>query len=257
MRIRSPGYPSINLQQAIDMVEKIFLASRQNAIDREAAAKDIGYSGLTGQSAKMLADLAHFGLIEKAGKGGLRVTDAAVRIIHPRSAAERMATLNEAAYSPALYSAIQKQWPDGFVSENALRGYLMRAGFSSAAVAPALSSFFETYRFLQQEGATESHGQAPVHAQNGPPELGRAATVSPDLSHEQPALMGPHAPQSWGGSGVRVMAGERVVFVDEVGQNYLKLIAAGEPDETMLEALEDYVKRQKKRLASAQQKQAN
>jgi hypothetical protein len=29
----------------------------------------------------------------------------------------------------------------------------------------------------------------------------------------------------------------------------LKLVASGEVDETMLEALEDYVKRQKKRLA--------
>jgi hypothetical protein len=32
-------------------------------------------------------------------------------------------------------------------------------------------------------------------------------------------------------------------------QNYLKLVASGEVDETMLEALEDYVKRQKKGLA--------
>ena len=29
-------------------------------------------------------------------------------------------------------------------------------------------------------------------------------------------------------------------------QNYLKLVASGEVDETMLEALEDYVKRQKR-----------
>ena len=52
------------------------------------------------------------------------------------------------------------------------------------------------------------------------------------------------------------MNGERIVFVDESGPGrYLKLIANGEPDETMLEALEDYVKRQKKRLSAAQPKQ--
>jgi hypothetical protein len=46
------------------------------------------------------------------------------------------------------------------------------------------------------------------------------------------------------------MDGERVVFTEESNpQNYLKLVASGEVDETMLEALEDYVKRQKKRLA--------
>jgi len=46
---------------------------------------------------------------------------------------------------------------------------------------------------------------------------------------------------------VNLMAGERIVFTEESNpQNYLKLVASGEVDETMLEALEDYVKRQKK-----------
>jgi hypothetical protein len=45
------------------------------------------------------------------------------------------------------------------------------------------------------------------------------------------------------------MDGERIVFTEESNpHNYLKLIASGDVDGTMLEALEDYVKRQKKRL---------
>ena len=48
---------------------------------------------------------------------------------------------------------------------------------------------------------------------------------------------------------VKLMDGERVVFTEESNpSNYLKLVASGDVDETMLEALEDYVKRQKKRL---------
>lgn len=51
---------------------------------------------------------------------------------------------------------------------------------------------------------------------------------------------------------VKLMEGERVAFTEEgtPGQ-YLKLIASGEIDDTLLEALEDYVKRQRKRLAAA------
>ena len=53
------------------------------------------------------------------------------------------------------------------------------------------------------------------------------------------------------------MEGERVVFTEETNpQNYLKLIASGEVDETMLDALEDYVKRQKKRLGLPIKKEA-
>jgi hypothetical protein len=39
-------------------------------------------------------------------------------------------------------------------------------------------------------------------------------------------------------------------------QNYLKLIASGDVDETMLDAIEDYVKRQKKRLGLPAKKEA-
>jgi hypothetical protein len=46
-----------------------------------------------------------------------------------------------------------------------------------------------------------------------------------------------------------MMDGERVVFTVETNpQNYLKLVVGGEVDGTMCEALEDYVKRQKRRL---------
>ena len=250
MRIRSPGYPSVNLSQALEMTDKIFRMSRQNVLDREAAAKDIGYSGLTGQSAKMLADLSHFGLIEKAGKGGLRVTDLAVQALHPRSPTERVNALNTAGYYPALYNQIRNQWPDGFVSENALRGYLMREGFSSSAVAPALSSFFETYRFLQQEAATESHGPPHSSAHDGDAAVNElAAAEAPPVAEGASASIGDASRQRIKVSGVSLMEGERVVFVEEGGPaSYLKLVASGELDETMIEALEDYIKRQKKRL---------
>ena len=43
--------------------------------------------------------------------------------------------------------------------------------------------------------------------------------------------------------------GERVVFTEESDpQNYVKLIASGAVDDSLLEALDDFVKRQRKRL---------
>lgn len=45
------------------------------------------------------------------------------------------------------------------------------------------------------------------------------------------------------------MEAERVVFTEEWQPNqYLKLIASGDFDATLLEALEDFVRRQRKRL---------
>jgi hypothetical protein len=66
------------------------------------------------------------------------------------------------------------------------------------------------------------------------------------LGVSPPANPPPHVPQGK----VKLMDGERVVFTEESNpQNYLKLIASGDVDGTMLEALEDYVKRQKSALA--------
>lgn len=49
------------------------------------------------------------------------------------------------------------------------------------------------------------------------------------------------------------MESERIAFTEEAqpGQ-YLKLVASGPLDDSMLEALEDFVKRQRKRLAAPQ-----
>ncbi len=48
------------------------------------------------------------------------------------------------------------------------------------------------------------------------------------------------------------MEGERVVFAEETGAaQYLKLVASGDLDDSLLEALEDYIKRQRRRLEAA------
>jgi len=246
-RIRSPGYPGIPLSKAIDIVGRLHSKVRTNILDREAAVKDMGYSGLTGQSAKILSDLSHFNLVEKAGKGGVRVTELAARVLHPHNTAERVAALQEAAYSPELFAQFKANWPDGFVTENVLRTWLMRSGFSSVSIHPIIRSYMETYAFLQQENAIESY-DGPNHMALNPAERANA-----DVGIQLPAIRPEpiHTVEAPLSSGVRTMSGERVVFVEESGPDqYLKLVAAGQMDESLLEALEDFVKRQKKRLQS-------
>jgi hypothetical protein len=234
------------LNQAIEVVEKIWGRVRQNAVDREAAVKDMGFSGLSGHSQKMLSNLVHFNLVEKAGKGGIRVTDTAVQILHPRSEEERKQALNAAAYSSELFGQIKANFPDGFVSENALRNYLMREGYTGVAVTPAIRSYMETYGFLRQEDAIDSYRQEP------PPEsfsIERDEAGSFSILKQYPIARIEQPAEPLPSIGVKIMSGERVAFVEESGPDqYLKLVVAGQMDETLLEALEDFIKRQKKRL---------
>ncbi|NEI68591.1 hypothetical protein GR212_03325 [Rhizobium lusitanum] len=240
-RVRSPGYPSLSLSQAIDFSKKIHAVNRTNAIDREAAAKDMGYSGVTGHSGKIIASLLHYGLLEKAGAGGVRITSRAIDILHPDRVADRKSALYEAAFAPDLFGRLRQRFSDGIPSENSLRSFLVREGFSDVAITPAVSSYLETCRFLQQESAYESSGQEPVLTSA----TEHTESTSLALIPSETSIAGPVSDYF----SIKTNVAERVVFTEEgePGQ-YLKLIASGEIDDYLLEALEDFVKRQRKRL---------
>jgi len=174
--VRSPSYPNIPLQDAVVRAGDLFDKERFNPISREAAAKLFGYSGLTGGSNTLLADLAAYGLIEKVGKGEVRVSQSVAKIIHPHDAQEYNDALLHAAYSPKLFSDLRDRFPDNLPSEENLEGVLVRMGFSAKGTKPAKKSFLETFRYLEEEGVSESHGdddaaslESPQDDRNGSP----------------------------------------------------------------------------------------
>lgn len=157
--VRSPSYPSAPLGEAIAQVAKIEKLYRQSQVDREVAAKLIGYSSLSGPAAKSLAALASYGLVERAGKGEMRVTARARAILHPDSLTERRQNLISAAFEPNLFQELRERWPDMIPPEDGIVTYLHRQGFNQSAIRPAMKAYRETLQFLEQEGATESHGK--------------------------------------------------------------------------------------------------
>ena len=157
-RMRSPNYPSIPLRQAIDLASKIHGLNRTNIIDRDVAVLDMGYSGVTGRSLKVLAALIQYGLLSKSGKGSVRVTQTAVDILHGIEAEDRNAAMLRAGREPSLFKMIFERFPDGVPSENAIRSYLIQQGFADVAIGPAIKSFMETYHDLEHIRESESHG---------------------------------------------------------------------------------------------------
>ncbi len=164
-RTNSPPHPSFSLPKSIASVGKIFNADRRNPVDRDVAARHIGYTGKSGASDKALAALTHFGLIEKVGKGSVRVSQLAMDILHPDPSDPRSKdrSLLEAGMKPQLYKELRAQFPD-YVSEQTLRSYLVRIGFNDTSLPAAMSAYLETLRFLEQSKVFESGG---VDAEDG------------------------------------------------------------------------------------------
>lgn len=79
----------------------------------------MGYSGPSGAADKALATLFHYGLVERLGKGEVRVSQRAVDIIHPDKPEDRSRALLEAAITPAIFRDLRERFGDP-VSESAL-----------------------------------------------------------------------------------------------------------------------------------------
>jgi hypothetical protein len=157
-RMRSPNYPGIPLKQAIDLAEKIFKADRTNVIDKDVAAEHMGYSGLTGRTLKLMGALSQFGLLDKVGKGNVRVSKTAVSILYGTDDKERKEALAVAAGTPTLFRRIRDTFDNP--SDKTITSFLMKEGFTDTAVGPVIKSYTETNSYLAQQGVTESHGGA-------------------------------------------------------------------------------------------------
>ena len=156
--IRSPSYPNMSLSDAIGHVRKIEGQYRQSPVDREIAAKILGYSSLSGPANKSLAALAQYGLVERAGKGEMRVTQRARAILHPNDDGEYRSELRAAALEPQLFRELQERWPNMMPPEDGIVSYLNRKGFNQTAIRPAAKAYLRTLLFLEEAGASESHG---------------------------------------------------------------------------------------------------
>ena len=203
-RRRSPSYPSTPLGEAIELARKIHNMERTNPVDREVAVKAMGYSGISGRSATVLSNLIQFGLVEKTGKNEVRITRRAIDIIYPDTDESKAEALRAAAREPELFQAIVERFTDGLPSETALQAYLIRQGFTHAAVSPATRAFLETFLFLENAIGSGSYLEGRQTVIESQPNQSVERTV-PVTSHVQPA----HRAESPG-----MLAGKPVQPVD-------------------------------------------
>jgi len=155
--VRSPSYPNMALREAINAVRTIEQHYRTSPVDRQEAARLMGYTTLSGPASKALAALASYGLVERAGRGEMRVTEGAQAILHPRDESERNKYLVIAALNPVLFQQLQDRYPGIVPPEDGVASFLSRRGFNANAIRPATKAYLQTLSYLEQMGAEYSH----------------------------------------------------------------------------------------------------
>lgn len=193
-RMRSPNYPAMTLEDALKAAKTLWDKNRVTTISREAAAKDLGYTGLTGRSLQVLGALNQYGLTENAAKGHMRVTKLGEAALIGFPEEVKRKAISQAARSPSFFRDILERFEGTVPGENAVRFFLLSNGFTNDGVEKALRVFGETTRFVEINGDSESYGNAAESV----------AEMSPEQPSQEETKMATapaqHSPASQGGA---------------------------------------------------------
>lgn len=150
-KTRSPNYPAIGLEDAVQRLKRIYETQRRYPATREVLVKLMGYGTLNGASAAVVSALSKYGLLEGQGDK-LRVSEMGQDIVlHRKGDQEYGEALRAAALMPAFFRELRDQYPEGLPSEHALRATLIKRGFNPKAIESAVRAFRDTTAFVDAE----------------------------------------------------------------------------------------------------------
>jgi hypothetical protein len=207
------------------------------------------------QAQQTLAALKAFGLLEtRRGTDGryVYISEDGRTYLRAQQDSIKSDVLRRAGLRPKQIAIYWKDWGDERPNDAQCQDELvLKGGFSEDGAEKFLRVYDETIAYA---GLSDSDKIAPDQEEDPPEEPGEDEDNEDDPP-PSPAIRSTAPPAR---SGVRLMEGERVVFTEESDPTrYIKLIASGDLDESLLDALSDYLKRQRKRLGlDADQKKA-
>lgn len=247
-KIKDPGtrFPFISLDKAIDRGRQLFDADPQGRPMPVPTAFSVwGYSDKSSGGHQTVAALKMYGIMADEGANESRrvmLTPQARAYFLDEREDERLKLLRGFALHPGLIAAVWKDWGAAPPADNVARSYLkLDRKLNEQSARSFLGIYKENLAFAEIKGSDEipesDHGED--HEEERAEDNGLAGVKNPP----------PPPPPPPAGGKIKVLESERVVFVEEgAPSQYVKLVASGELDEYLLEALDDYVKRQKKRL---------
>ena len=131
-RLRSPAYPAMALEEAIEKVRLLYNAEGhgRHPIPATSIAKHWGYSSeKTSQSLTGISALKQFGLLEEipdAEPRELKLTPTShVIIVHPPQSFERTSAIKEAALKPKIFAELWQKYGTLLPSSETLKAKLI------------------------------------------------------------------------------------------------------------------------------------
>lgn len=192
---RSPSYPSLHLGEAIEKAEKLYRKEGRAKVPAEVAVGAWGYNGINGASARVLAALRQYGLVDDAD-GNVSVSDRAITILlEPNDSRDRGEAILSAAREPQVFAAIQDEFPGGLPSERGLVAFLVRKlGFTEDG-AQKVNAVLRDTLALASDYRARHVVEAPIDdAEDAPKAVGSPPLSAPSSPRSAPEPTGGGSP---------------------------------------------------------------
>jgi hypothetical protein len=176
---RSPSYPGIPLEAAIERARILWEREKRNAAPVALIMKHWGYNNPTsGTAAVNFAALKKFGLIVDEGSGisrPARLTDLALEILLNPEPAE---AIRRAALNPPIHREFWTEYGVALPSDEALKWTLIQRGFTSSGASEFIREYRDTIAYAelaQADQDTELEPRSPTDEVKG--EAGEAESI--------------------------------------------------------------------------------
>lgn len=164
-RDRSPGYPGIDLEEAISKASTLYRQESKHAAPVEVILQHWGYTSKKSSGGLVaLAALKKFGLLmdEGTGKGRqARISEDAFHILvdDVPNSPERLRLIQKAALTPSIHQELWDQYAGNLPSDSTLKVQLRNRGFTERAATAFIEEFHHTISFakLSASGAMSWH----------------------------------------------------------------------------------------------------
>lgn len=147
---RSPNYPRITLEEALQKISEVYEKQHTYKTDKEVVAKNLGYGGINGGSQAMMGALGSYGLLLKEGKE-FKVSDNAVSIIElAKDSSERTELIKSIANSPDIFADLHSEYKEKLPQIETLRHFLIKKKFLPKAASEVIRIYRANVEFVNQ-----------------------------------------------------------------------------------------------------------
>ena len=207
-RQRSPAYPFINLETAINRAKQFYDKEQRNAAVLSVAVKHWGYEPKSSGGLQTIAALIAFGLMGDEGTGAnrkVKLTLTALRILLGTQAEDRAEAIRGAALTPKIHQQLWRRWGNNPPSDANFKHTLMfewTPPFAPGAADAFIKEYRDTLDFARpdhsaivplggddpntMETANETDMQTPPQLRASVPPPNPAATVAAAAPGSEP-----------------------------------------------------------------------